>query len=213
MTSNWRESESRIFALPEHDVEAFQVYMNWLYSKRLPVKSEDPLDDEYLLIAKMIVLGDRLQDLDFQDAAVDAILDKSRSSTMNGQAIAPTVNYVYENTLEDSKARKLLVDFYVCRGNEDWLRDSDGLRDLPAEFISDLAIALLQRRGKPDSGDPAYMTDTCVYHNHDCTSRACYKKKFPEIYPISQLASNEARQALLPRRGVSAGLSRRGKIL
>ncbi|KAK2754522.1 hypothetical protein FQN54_006923 [Arachnomyces sp. PD_36] len=178
MSSDWKESKSRVFALPNHDPEALQLYMQWLYTKMLPVKTEDPSDDEFLLLAKAVVLGDMFQDSDFENTAVDAILDKSRSSRLEGPTLAPTVSYIYENTINECKARKLLVDIYVSEGNGKWLRHpEESPKDLPSEFMFDLAAALLERRPKPNSSSPSSMTDTCRYHKHS-SGGTCDKNKF-----------------------------------
>lgn len=93
--------------------------MHWLYHHALPVRNGNTGPDgntEYLLLAKAYVLGDLLQDGKFKDAALDAVIVKASSEASDGQhwyPIGPVIRYIYENTLESSSARRLLVDLYI----------------------------------------------------------------------------------------------------
>lgn len=179
MSSDWKESRTHSVSLPDEDPEVFESYLHWIYCKKLPLRCEDPGSAEYLQLAKAIILGDRLQDADFEDAAIDAVIDKSQSSKMNGQALAPMITYIYKNTVGESGARRLLVDFYVCQGNKDWLGGPKGPRDLPPEFILDLATGLLERRPQIENGKFCDRFGTCKYHNHSSNGAICYKSKIP----------------------------------
>lgn len=185
MSSDWKESREGSFVLPDEDPETFELYLHWLYSKKLPVKRENQCNAEYLALAKAVALGDKLQDFDFADAAVDAIIDKSRHSGVIGQELDTMVKYIYENTVEGFKARRLFVDFYMC------LDEPKVPRDLPPEFLLDLVTVLLPRRLGTYIFDPSTMTNTCRYHNHCPKSSLCYKNKFVEELMFLTTKQNE----------------------
>lgn len=176
MSSNWNESETGSVGLPDDDPDTFQVYLYWLYYKKLPVKSENPCYSEYLQLAKAVVLGDKLRDPDFENSAIDAIIDKSRFDTINAQTLGPMVVFIYKHSLEGCKARKLLVDLHLSDRTKGWLDGYKGL-DLPSEFFLELATTLLRRRPKTDDyiTDPRKSTYSCRYHNHPSGKNSCDK--------------------------------------
>lgn len=152
----------------------------------IPVKLEragHTENEEYLQLAKAYVLGDVLQDIEFNDAVTDAMIDKSRTPGKDGSQwfpVGPVIACIYNNTPASSEARRLLVDFYVCSGHGGWLDESVETEDSPQEFLLDLARALLDRRPRASSGNPGKIPksgefeDCCKYHRHGF-SRVCYR--------------------------------------
>jgi hypothetical protein len=77
MSRDWKESKQRSVHLPNDDPYAFELYLYFLYRGRLPAKpnrSEPAAESEELQLAKAYVLGDRLQDGDFQDFIIDVMI-------------------------------------------------------------------------------------------------------------------------------------------
>lgn len=52
---------------------------------------------------------------------------------------APVVRCLYEGTAKGDPARRVMVELHVVTGYESWIRDWSGRRDLPTEFLTDLA--------------------------------------------------------------------------
>ena len=178
MSHDWKESEERSVSLPEEDPKTFQLYLHWLYCKTLPVKSDSIRNTELVKLAKAYVLGDRLLDLDFKDKVIDAIIDKSRSSSLGlyGYMLDPATAYIYKNTLEGSKARLLFVDLYLGEGDKAWLTDRSKIL-LPEDFLFDLASALIGKRPRSECDSPRMMNSTCRYHNHGPDDSICYRNR------------------------------------
>ncbi|KAK2598094.1 hypothetical protein QQS21_005805 [Conoideocrella luteorostrata] len=189
----WDESKSRTIELREHDAEVFRTYLYWLHLHKLAVRNDEPGfagNEEYIHLAKAYVLGDFLSDFEFKDAVLDAILEKSNSEAHDGRKwnpVGPVIRHIYDNTLDCSKARQLLVDLYTLHGRGDWLRDWADPEDLPKEFLLDLAVALLDKRVRPKA---ATQLGPCHYHQHQPT-QSCYRKKTPtkEAAPSSTASS------------------------
>ncbi|PNP41617.1 hypothetical protein TGAMA5MH_06546 [Trichoderma gamsii] len=179
MKAYWTTSASGSVNLKEEDPEVFEIYLHWLYFEKFPVQNDSPGlegNTEYVQLAKAYVLGEMLQDVNFRDAVLDAILVKSRSKASDGQnwfPVGPAIRYIYEGTPESSAARRLLVDLYTYHGYADWLTQWANKDDLPKQFLLDLAIATLAKRPHP-SAPLALKAGTCDYHEHLPDSNSCY---------------------------------------
>lgn len=177
---NWSGSQTRSVRLVDHDPEIFHVYVHWLYRKSLPVRLDSPGEagnEEYLQLAKSYVLGDMLVDADFKDAVLDAFIDKSRSKATDGCNWYPAgspVRHIYDNTQDNSPARRLLVDMYTAYGHSGWLTRHASPEDLTSEFLLDLAVSLLDKRPRPGE---VLEKDPCVYHEHGQGEAVCYRDR------------------------------------
>ena len=194
MSGEWKESNERSIRLENDKPEVFQIYMHWLYHCHLPVRIDDPGlagNAEYVQLANAYILGDILQDVDFKDAVIDAMIDKSSSNALDGHhwfPVGPVIREIYDNTLESSKARRLLVDLYTHHGDGAWLYNWAAQEDLPKGFLLDLAIALLDKREKPElhpSGSP------CEYHEHAPGESFCYRNRLTSISRAPRVDSGQ----------------------
>lgn len=92
MASDWKESQQRTIHLPDDESEIFALYVHWLYYGTLPVFCDEPGlpgNSEYLNLIKTYVLGDKILDCKFQDAAIDAIVEKCLSKAQDGASWFP----------------------------------------------------------------------------------------------------------------------------
>ncbi|KAH7232511.1 hypothetical protein B0J15DRAFT_517683 [Fusarium solani] len=151
----WRESDEGLVRLESDSPDVFNVYMQWLYYRTIPVPIDGPGirgNAEYILLAKAFVLGDMLQDGGFQDAVMDAMVDKTSSEASDGQKL-------------------FLVDVYTFHGHGNWLTDWATQDDLPKEFLFDVAQSLLNKRQRPEWH--GLVQGSCEYHQHGASD--CYK--------------------------------------
>jgi len=186
LSGEWEEARSGIVKLPDEKPEVFSTYTQWLYQGVVATQDREvPIDDdeEYLELAQAYILGDRLQDADFQDAVLDCIVAKSDEKVLGGSRVFPridVVHHIYENTAEGSSARKVMVDLYCwnARGNGTWLGPE--CKDAaPHDFLYDLAASLIVNRGPPGGMIPFEENTTCVYHVHGGTEgNTCYKARY-----------------------------------
>lgn len=130
MARDWPEARARLVTLEEDMPDTFGLYVNWIYSHRIylkpfpttfsgydvikaiesnsatPNEVQDLFRARHSLLIRADILGDKLLDRDFQDATIDAFIEFSR-----GYQCWPVrqTRFVYENTLEGSPLRALLV--------------------------------------------------------------------------------------------------------
>ena len=148
MAGEWKESAQRTVQLPDVDVEIFALYAHWLYCGTLPVIGERrdwTGTMEYLHLAKAYVLGDRLLDTKFQNAVIDAIVEKSQTAARGGtdRPCLDVIRYTYQSTAESATIRDLLVDVYICHGTSTWLSSWPDPSPIPEPFLLKLASKLL----------------------------------------------------------------------
>jgi hypothetical protein len=87
MSKGWIEAQQRTVRLEEDSPNIFRIYLHWLYRGTIPAESAAGIEhysefldhewSEWMQLAKAYVLGDTLQDGDFADAVIDAMIEKS----------------------------------------------------------------------------------------------------------------------------------------
>jgi hypothetical protein len=136
----WLEYKEGI-GFPEGKLNIFQCYINLVYTGQLATKTHD-FEDEYTTLIELYVLAEKFQDTQAKNDIIDAMLHKSRIRSVADQLpYMKDINYLYDGTMEGSKARKLLVDLYVDYGEMSMLHSND---EIPGEFLHDLSSRLLQ---------------------------------------------------------------------
>ena len=158
-----KESALRTVHLPNDEPEMIAIYVHWLYRGTLPVSCDDSgIDTEYTNLVKAYILGDRLLDFKFQNAAIDAIIEKVRTPERDNTRWYPGLDviiYAYANTTESALIRELFVDLYFYGGKSAWL---DKWITAPQPFLLSLACKLLDR-----NGETKLPTETHKYHKND----------------------------------------------
>jgi hypothetical protein len=102
------------------ELEACELYIHWLYRGPLPVRIDEPGRKgnlEYIQIAQVDILGDRLQDYSFMNTVLNAMLEKPKTRVTDGQTwfpVGPAIRLISENAPGSSKARRLLIDLYIA---------------------------------------------------------------------------------------------------
>ena len=140
-------------------------------------QEEDKSGHEFDVLTGAFVFGEKVQDGDFKDAVVDALIHTVVAPDEKGVRYYPTaqsVNRAYIGTPEGSPIRRLFVDMYTFHGRQDWL---EGQKNV--DFLADLAGCLLRDRSEHsqtlDSTTPE--VSGCQYHHHDGEESVCYSAK------------------------------------
>ena len=170
MDGKWKEAEDKAVNLPDDDPIVFELYVQLLYTGRLPCKSESetPADSEqeYVVLSKLYVLAEKIQDIDARRVAMDSLLSLSRDTReTRGEYMVPgleAVSTIYSGTLEPCAARRLFVDLYTCKPGGDWF---DKSQPYPTEFLAELVAALLENRAPHENW--ALEATPSMYHDKD----------------------------------------------
>jgi hypothetical protein len=136
-----RCSESKIIRLPEVSADDFRLYAHWVYNSTIDVEVED-VEETQDNCLRMYILGDVLDDYRLRNAAMELLIDSLTSTT---QPSPETVWDVYERTPEGSPLRKLLVDWRIGSGEGERDKFAVEVELYPAEFVQELAVALMRR--------------------------------------------------------------------
>jgi hypothetical protein len=179
MRHDWKESEDRIVPLPDDLPSTFAIYRTWLYSGLLTSRGFSTTE-EWGVLCSAYILGEKLQDSEFKDTVIDAMIEKINEEPMfefNPEMVVE----IYENTPPQSHARRLLVDLYTFAGKSSWL-SKEKREFLHEDFLYALLVQFMKSKEKPVGIiAPYHHQSTCAYHEHGGKLQGpCYKtKKFP----------------------------------
>jgi hypothetical protein len=123
MKKEWIEGQTRIIKLPEETcLETWTHYLNFTYLGKLPTEEMNQTmqdSDEFDVLGKIHVLGERMLDKVVQNAVVREFVRVYELKDADGHCWLPgirTVTMVYEGTSAGSQMRKLLVDMRISSG-------------------------------------------------------------------------------------------------
>jgi hypothetical protein len=175
-SKDWKESEENEIRLPDHEPEHFQIFLLWLYTRRIfssqaMVIACNECIDEWDLLANAWALGAYLQATDFQDTVADAILEKTAQGCGSMHSIH---KIIYANSVAGAPIRKLVVDIAAWRWDVPML-EAQGNNAAWSDFFRDLSIALLKTRESTE--DSRVVKASCDYHDHRLKGGVCYKIK------------------------------------
>jgi hypothetical protein len=153
------KDDQRIVTLTEVDAKTFGLYMQLIYTGHIPCKPTTPgvihNDAEYSHLCKLYLFTYKYKDLEAQNMVIDALhatsqevgrFGKDATHAIRDASLPPRqcVELIYDSTEEEAGARRLLIDLYACKGHGQWMRDEK--EPFPQEFMSDLALDLLETR-------------------------------------------------------------------
>jgi hypothetical protein len=149
-------AEPRLIDLSDEHPEAFQAYVQWLYSNKVALKvvpedlddNDNPQYDDTRMHSLIVsyVLGEKLIDTAYQNAIIAVLIRYAHE--VGRYPCDNSIKLAYERTTKDSPLRRLLLDFYVWQADESWV-DPSVVKNTCIEFATDLIIALLKNRSEP----------------------------------------------------------------
>jgi hypothetical protein len=188
----WKEGQEHRVPLPDDTTPIVDLYVQWIYSgkilSRKTLVEEEAADGQecknepaFDLLIGGFVFGEKIQDGNFKDAVLDALVHTVTTPNEKGVCWYPTKSWVdqaYVGTPEGSPIRRLLVDMYTYHGKADWL---DGQKNV--DFLADLAGCLLTKRRnnqqQQQQQEPSGPeVNGCKYHHHG-EEGGCYSDKIP----------------------------------
>jgi hypothetical protein len=163
LSGSWKEVTQRKFELPADEPKTFKNYVHWLYYGDLYLPPADcSVTLDYMDIAMAYVLGDKLQDRGYRNAAVDSLFKRTFVAFYGeDESIYPDsvdlVSYVYENTMKRAWLWVALVDLWIWCGAGDsaWLRQCDA-QDYPHDFLHEISVILMENVSTGEEPYPPY---------------------------------------------------------
>lgn len=129
-----------------------RLYCQFLYDGKIYLKHtvsktqilDNETISEYLVLAKLYVYGEKIQDALFKNKVIDAFLGRI-SEPIEGTTyhpIAQSVNIIYESTMSGSLGRRFMVDIHVWHGGPHWVTHEAAENN--KDFLMDLARAFMK---------------------------------------------------------------------
>ncbi|KAJ4987295.1 ring finger domain containing protein [Stagonosporopsis vannaccii] len=146
----WKKptSGSSTHALDQLDPEGFEVYVQWLYSRRVPSYAVGTTDDCCVRMLKAHLVGSALTDGAFLLAVRNRIVEVAVEGGL-GYAV---VDFAYKNTHEPCALRRFLVDLYALTGSMDSLKDGN----ISHLFLIDMAQSFMDKSRQPAEGETVW---------------------------------------------------------
>lgn len=174
LQGDWKEAKERVIPLSDDDPAMFALYQHFLYSGAIYTKGLDTgthTSNEYELLVKMYVFGEKILDSGFKDATIDAMIDKMRTNECFDTRLT---DLVYDGTPEGSPLRRLWLEVYYWAGKAEWLDENCVGAPVNSEFLCDFSkFQMSQRVG---FGRAMFADGDCTYHSH--VSALCYRFPF-----------------------------------
>jgi hypothetical protein len=166
-----------VVRLPTCDKDPFRFYHQWLYAGRLHAIPTGPshVDAESSNLVQGYLLGDYLQDYNYKDNTINALLQWQKgveTETLTG-FFCSWVNTFEQQLHRQDPIRRLLVDMIVYKGSHSWWFTA--VTKLPASLVQDVSVGHSQRCKVPKKAPSPLVTfalGSCLYHSHG--GRPCY---------------------------------------
>ncbi|KAI9709172.1 MAG: hypothetical protein M1812_007757 [Candelaria pacifica] len=151
LMGSFREAAEGIVTLPDDEVEMFEYFMHWLYTKKLADEEADELPLGSNELIEIYLFADKRGVPSLMNKVVDMIM--ATVPFVGGVPAFNAVDLVYENTASNSLLRKLFVDLYAYDIDVDTLPDlskpgttTESLfLGRPKEFLVGIALANVRR--------------------------------------------------------------------
>ncbi|KAI4648979.1 uncharacterized protein J4E78_008496 [Alternaria triticimaculans] len=121
LKKEWKEGQERVVDLPDTEPEHMRIWIKFLYTGRIFTGTETPQirESEAELFCKdvsawnrLYTLGDFLQDGDFKDALIDAMMEFT--AILNAYPIR-LPDFIYSHSTKDSAHRRFVVDIRLYK--------------------------------------------------------------------------------------------------
>ncbi|KAH7125291.1 hypothetical protein B0J11DRAFT_434571 [Dendryphion nanum] len=173
-SGHWKEAETGLVVLEDVESGIFNVFVNWIYSGKLPdspkewmdvvgaKKSDDGIKAFRLARLKTWVLSDRLLAHNLRQQLNNSLVDKIIEN--NRLPHYSTIIWAFRNLPSHCRLLELMVDVHCLRWHEEYdYPDQVELRtELPNEFL----IKVMIQQSRMIRGRRIQKLYRCKYHEH-----------------------------------------------
>jgi BTB/POZ domain len=169
--SLFKEGLNSEICLPEQDPEAFDIFLEWVYTRRIRFSPHPPNEDSaaesnawWILVTEMYLLAHYLQVTSFGNEVIDLIGRSITRKEVLRNPQSDAIHLVYNSTVDRCGLRNLFVALNVWRPHLQCWTVVNGWKDYlegcPAEFSQDLVVSLIRKNHQLDQ-DPFVNEKTC----------------------------------------------------
>lgn len=197
LTRPCREEKERHMLIPKCDPETFRIYAQFLntglmytipleaFSEYIPAGSLVAQNIELESCLKAYCLAAHLEDANFADAAVDALVEimtevRSKFPGMVTFFTDESVKFLYRCSKPGSPVRTLITDWGLIAMDHTGF-NPDGRFRSRDPFLCDLYVALrafwVGERDVMELVDPFGGMTGCRYHEHQVVGKPCYRDR------------------------------------
>ena len=184
-----RNSSLETIELPEDDPDIFDIYLHCIYSNAMDVGDpEEYLQGEtsdmsaqqtvFYRTAKTYMLADKLGDVMAANICLNSMI--RHSSTIHVLPTGHTIELVFNETMETSLLRRMIVDLFVFEAHIDAIKTVTQDPRIPRAFL----CAVLEKKAKLENECADMVVcevfamglvenQRCLYHQHDETHPSC----------------------------------------
>lgn len=168
-SGEFKEASNQSIGLEDHDVEAVERMVQWLYSRQYELvewSSEDgksTASTRYWQLAKLNTLADKYNIIELSNDIIDQLY------ILHSKKFGPQLDiatYVYDNTTENSAFRKLIIAWYAWEIDMKWYQNDSvrkSLLEIP-QMAVDIAIAFGIKASDPAKKSPFKYDKSKYYH-------------------------------------------------
>ena len=173
LEGGFKESKDQVLKLPDDDPVVFSHFQLWLYTGNIIESHEFPKDISWKVLIDLYLFGDVRGIPRLQNEAIDLFIEKNKA-----MKVIPNdnFNFIYENTVDGSPLRKLIVDmmtFNAVLTESQWFDEKQAL--YPQQFLIDLAKSLYEARVGTKTKITDFNAVRSNYHIHnDVKKEVCY---------------------------------------
>lgn len=170
--------------IPDHEPNAFNAYLCWVYTNRIPLKQkscgrcrtqEEVPETKYapcnvthtLDLAKMFILGDYLKD----DRFCNAVVNMMKRSSLESSCFVPseTVQHSWEKSVSGGPLRDLVLEMWRHDlPDVNYAKLADGY---PKDFLIDLLVYVGENASEDSSESLLEME--CTFHKQGDDVSCC----------------------------------------
>jgi hypothetical protein len=175
LDKEFREAKEKLVRMPEADVEAFAIYIQWVYNNKIvllepeDVKSDGNALRRTRLLVNLYILADLAGNTSLMNQTVDEY-----NELLQAVKVGPCpadVTRAYDDTPDKSKLRKFVLDWYLSTVQIDWLEKN--MSAMPDQFVRDLAIGFGKMAANGARPKSPYTREKCEYHIHNDDDPEC----------------------------------------
>jgi len=154
----WASGREKIVRQPEGAPEDFQIYVEWVYTSKISLDTDD-LDEQQVRLMDLYILADVIDDYQLRNATMKRLIANARMGIKNFPR--EQLLKVYAATMAGSPLRRFIVNWALTTFDRDKIESY--IAHEPAEFVQELAVAAVEQVAPMDADEAfEFMTVMCA---------------------------------------------------